>query len=82
MADKFKREHRMVPGYDFMPDGWCGACEHCDMMPCPRVCLGCPYSRRGYPKYDWPAYGCKKTLSQKPRVSKNPSLIHNGSRRR
>jgi hypothetical protein len=37
------RAHRPVEGSDFMPSGWCGACEHCDRFPAPTVCVVCSY---------------------------------------
>jgi hypothetical protein len=79
MAWPPKREHRMIPGYDFMPEGWCGGCETCDMMPCPDVCLACSYSRKWNPK-DWPATFCEKTFEPQRKVAKKSSLIHNGGK--
>ena len=68
-----KREHKMVPGHDFMPDQWCGGCETCDRMYCADVCLKCSYTRRGNPKDWWPSY-CEKAT---PRPAA-PALIHKG----
>jgi hypothetical protein len=73
-----KREHRMVSGHDFMPYGWCGACEHCNMMHCPDVCLACSYSRKWNPK-DLPVTFCEKTFLA-PTVAKRTSLIHKGGK--
>jgi len=43
---KCVREHEPVPGDDFMPYGWCGACEHCAAYPNPDVCEKCSYNDR------------------------------------
>jgi hypothetical protein len=37
--------HTPVGGEEFMPDGWCGACESCS--PAPTVCLACSYISGG-----------------------------------
>jgi hypothetical protein len=40
----YELTHKPVPGEDFMPYGWCGSCETCNMMPCPDVCERCSYT--------------------------------------
>jgi hypothetical protein len=49
-------EHVAVEGWEFMPSGWCGGCEHCISYPPPTVCLACSYGRDGYPAeaVSWP----------------------------
>lgn len=42
------REHVGIPGYDFMPFGWCGACETCLSIEVPIVCESCSFDD----KYD------------------------------
>jgi hypothetical protein len=42
-------DHRPVEGWEFMPSGWCGGCEHCISWPAPTVCVACSYDRQGYP---------------------------------
>jgi hypothetical protein len=46
--------HTPVDGGDFMPSGWCGACEHCG--PAPVICLACSYTPDGGPNTPvlWP----------------------------
>ncbi|GIM88761.1 hypothetical protein [Paractinoplanes toevensis] len=51
-------EHQPIEGYDFMPPGWCGACETCS--PAPTICGACSYDLDGHPlePVTWPcAYG-------------------------
>lgn len=45
--------HVAIAGDDFMPAGWCGACETCRGYPAPLVCLACSYEPGGHP-YDTP----------------------------
>jgi hypothetical protein len=47
MTTLLKLEHRPIEGYDFMPSGWCGACEHCG--PAPTICLACSFDVDGMP---------------------------------
>ncbi|GIE35921.1 hypothetical protein Ait01nite_089660 [Actinoplanes italicus] len=51
-----KLEHVPVEGWEFMPAGWCGGCEHCISYPVPTVCLACSYSPEGGPgdPVTWP----------------------------
>lgn len=49
--------HVPVEGWEFMPAGWCGGCEHCISYPAPTVCLACSYSPEGGPE-DLVAWPC------------------------
>lgn len=41
--------HQPWPGDDFMPAGWCGACETCGQYPASEICMACSYDDDGRP---------------------------------
>lgn len=61
-------DHRPIPGDDFMPPEWCGACETCRGMSSGTICAACSYDAEGRPDMaiTWPCEYAGIFLDEKP----------------